>query len=157
MSLYIPMAYGMRKGQKRKSTRLLRLLDNTTALRDFRQIGELTMDRIIRVKHPTLAIYGELSPFLPTCNFLTENMPNCQSVIVSTGHFHPALEPEVFVRNVIAFLQAPETFAAVRLESDAGNIIEKRNVLDNLEPGKDTARQYETETDNKSGETGREG
>ena len=133
LSLYVPMAYGLRKGQKRKGTRLLRLLDNTTALSDFREVGGLTIDRITRVKHPTLAIYGELSPFLPTCHYLTENMPNCQSVIVPTGHYHPALEPEVFVRNVVKFLQDPEVFETERPESTVGRTTEKRSALDNLQ------------------------
>lgn len=150
LSLAVPMAYGLRKGQKRKGARLLRLLDNTTALNDFQKIGELTVDRITAVKHPTLAIYGELSPFLPTCYFLAENMPNCQSVIVPTGHYHPALEPEVFVKNVIVFLQDPEAFATRKPESMVGSTTEKRSALDNLKPGKAIEGQDNKETGKKT-------
>jgi pimeloyl-ACP methyl ester carboxylesterase len=109
-SLYIPMAYGIRKGKKRKSKRLLRLLDYTTAISEFRKFAGLTMDRIHQVKQPTLAIYGKLSPFLPVCRHLKENMPKCKSVIVPTGHFHPGLEPEIFVEHVTDFLRDPKGF-----------------------------------------------
>ncbi len=148
LSLYIPMAYGLRKGQKRKGKRLLRLVDNTTALNDFREVGGLTIDKIVQVKHPTLAIYGELSPFLPTCDYLTENMPNCQSVIVPTGHYHPALEPEVFVENVIKFLQDPELYATERPESAVGGTAKKGSVLDRLKQEKSTGHRNDKETDN---------
>ncbi|MFQ6040561.1 MAG: alpha/beta fold hydrolase [Candidatus Poribacteria bacterium] len=140
-SLYIPMAYGMRKGRERKGKRLLRLLDNTTAINDFRELAGLTMDKIRQIPHPTLAIYGELSPFLPACQYLTENMPNCKSVIVPTGHFHPALEPEEFVKHLKNFLRDPENFAPTQQpkpqEDNASAFAPtytQQNILENLQP-----------------------
>lgn len=135
-SVYIPMAYGLRKGQKRKSTRLLRLLDHTTALNDFRELAGLTMDKISQIKHPTLAIYGEFSPFLPACRYLEENMPNCKAVIVPKGHFHPALEPEVFVEHVREFLHNLMGFVAQEQpkREEAATRAEQRSVLDSLQP-----------------------
>jgi pimeloyl-ACP methyl ester carboxylesterase len=134
-SLYIPMAYGLRKVQKRRSKRLLRLLDHTTAIKDFRKFGGLTMEAIDHVSCPTLAIYGELSPFLPVCQYLTENMPRCKSVIVPTGHFHPGLEPEEFVKHVREFVHDPTGF--VYKEYSAGEKVAassvQRSVLDNLQ------------------------
>jgi len=133
-SLYIPMAYGLRKGQKRKSKRLLRLLDNTTAINEFREFAGLTMDRIQQVKHPTLAIYGKLSPFLPVCRYLKENMPQCTSVIVPTGHFHPGLEPEVFVDHVTDFLRDPKGFLAKeQVERKKETQGDQRSVLDTIQ------------------------
>jgi len=108
--IYIPMAHGLRKGKKRLGKRILRLLDDTTAVRDFREIDGLTQERIMQVRQPTLAMYGELSPFLPVCSFLSENMPNCKSIIVPTGHLHPGLEPEIFYDTVSRFLFDPEHF-----------------------------------------------
>jgi pimeloyl-ACP methyl ester carboxylesterase len=142
-SLYIPMAYGLRKGQKRKSKRLLRLLDHTTAINDFRELAGLTMKRIRHVTHPTLAIYGELSPFLPVCHHLKENMPHCESVIVPTGHFHPGLEPEVFVKHLRQFLHNPTEFVGKeQMESETVTRARQRSVLGNLQrtPDKDTRR-----------------
>ena len=156
MSLYIPMAYGLRKGQKRKSARLLRLLDNTTALYDFRELAGLTIENIIGIKNATLAIYGELSPFLPTCHYLAENMPNCQSVIVPTGHFHPALEPEVFVRNVARFLQDPEAFANEQQGIVAESTTEKRSALDSFKSREPVGNRDRKESDKKPDEFRRE-
>lgn len=132
-SIYLPMAHGFRKGQKRQSRRLLRLLDHTTAVKDFREIGGLTQERIIQVKQPTLAMYGELSPFIPVCRFLGNNMSNCKTLIVPTGHFHPGLEPEIFADTVITFLKNPADFdsekQAMFIESSR---IEQRSVLNNI-------------------------
>lgn len=154
-SLNIPMAYGLRKGQKRKSTRLLQLLENTTALSDFREIGELTMAKISQVEIPTLAIYGELSPFLPVCHYLIENMPDCKSVIMPKGHYHPALEPEKFVKHVIRFLHDPERFVTERLENRAIDRVEQRSVLDNIQPQSTSNSQNEKETGRRPGESQR--
>ncbi len=105
--IFLPVPYGLRKGQTRRSARLLRLLDDTKAATEFREVGDLTADRIRTIRQPVLAIYGEMSPFLPSCRFLRDNLPNCRAVIVPTGHFHPALKPDDFVRNVRAFLRDP--------------------------------------------------
>jgi pimeloyl-ACP methyl ester carboxylesterase len=129
------MAYGLRKGQKRKSKRLLRLLDNTTALKDFRELNGLTMESIHQVTCPTLAIYGELSPFLPVCQHLKENMSCCKSVIVPTGHFHPGLEPKLFVKHVKDFLRDPKRSVAKQQEAyQQETIPPKGSVLHNIEP-----------------------
>ena len=147
-SLYIPMAYGLRKGQKRKSKRLLKLLDHTTAVKDFRELSGLTMEKIREVPCPTLAIYGELSPFLPVCQYLKENMPRCKSVIVPTGHFHPGLKPEIFVHYVRQFLLNPTEWADEgHMESTSVTQTRKQSVLDNLKHKPDTHAGGSKETE----------
>lgn len=137
-SLCIPVSYGLKRGKKRDSKRLLRLLENTSAIDEFRGVSGLTMDSICRIKHPTLAIYGELSPFLPVCHFLKENLKNCKSVIVPTGHFHPGLEPEVFVGHVIGFLRNPKGYIEQdQPEKCPVTSTGQRCVLDNLKQEKD--------------------
>ena len=132
-SIYLPMAHGFRKGQKRQSRRLLRLLDHTTAVQDFRVIGGLTQEKICQVQQPTLAMYGELSPFIPVCNFLSKNMPNCKSIIVPTGHFHPGLEPEIFVDTITGFLKDPAAFEPEKQSALIAAVkTEQRSVLNNI-------------------------
>lgn len=104
-ALYAPMIYGLRKGQTRPTQRLLRLLDETTFLRDIQDMAGLTMEEISRVQQPTLALYGEMSPYLQSCRWLAEHMPNCRVAIVEgVGHFIPALQPKAFVAKVKEFL-----------------------------------------------------
>lgn len=122
--------YGLRRGQQRKNKRLLRLLENTTAIKDFRELAGLTMDKICQIKHQTLAIYGELSPFLPSCQYLKENLPNCKTVIIPTGHFHPALEPELFVGLVKRFLDDPKGFVVEeQLKVKSAAKVDRRSIL----------------------------
>ena len=61
--------------------RLTRLA-GTTCGQDVKAVAGLTAERIDAVQHRTLALYGESSPFLATCRYLEENLPNCRAVLV---------------------------------------------------------------------------
>jgi pimeloyl-ACP methyl ester carboxylesterase len=54
----------------------------TTCGEDVKAVAGLTAERIDSVTHPTLALYGEHSPFLATCRYLGENLPHCRVVLV---------------------------------------------------------------------------
>jgi pimeloyl-ACP methyl ester carboxylesterase len=62
--------------------RLVRLA-RTSCGDDVKQESGLTEERIISATQPVLALYGEHSPFLATCRFLEENLPNCKVALVS--------------------------------------------------------------------------
>jgi len=80
--------------------RLVRLA-GTTCGEDVKAVAGLTAERIVSVKHPVLALYGEHSPFLATCRYLQDNLPNCRVALVR-GAKHLAHEesPQDFVALV---------------------------------------------------------
>jgi pimeloyl-ACP methyl ester carboxylesterase len=80
--------------------RLVRLA-GTTCGEDVRAVAGLTPDRMAAVTQPTLALYGEHSPFLATCGHLEQNLVNCKVALVE-GASHLAHEenPAEFVRLV---------------------------------------------------------
>jgi pimeloyl-ACP methyl ester carboxylesterase len=61
--------------------RLVRLA-GTTCGDDFKAVAGLTEERIRSVTHPTIALYGEDSPFLATCRYLEANLVNCRAALV---------------------------------------------------------------------------
>jgi pimeloyl-ACP methyl ester carboxylesterase len=80
--------------------RLVRLAA-TTCGEDVKAVAGLTEERIVSVRHRTLALYGEHSPFLATCAFLAEQLPDCKVAIVP-GAKHRAHEetPAAYVALV---------------------------------------------------------
>jgi pimeloyl-ACP methyl ester carboxylesterase len=59
----------------------------TTCGEDVKAVAGLTAERIGSVRQPTLALYGENSPFLTTCRYLEENLANCRVALVpNAGH-----------------------------------------------------------------------
>ncbi len=70
--------------------RLVRLA-KTTCGEDVKAVAGLTEERILSVRHPTLALYGEHSPFLATCGYLVKHLPSCKVALVP-GTKHRAHE-----------------------------------------------------------------
>ncbi len=86
--------------------RLVRLA-GTTCGRDAIEPAGLTRERIVSIAQPVLALYGQRSPFLATCRFLAENLPNCKVALIP-GARHLAHEetPEQFVAVVQRYIRA---------------------------------------------------
>ena len=90
--------------------RLLRL-GRTTCGADSKVEAGLTAARIHAVAQPTLALYGDASPFLATADYLSQHLANCRSTIVPNAqHRAPEENPAAFTASVRAFLEAV-TFA----------------------------------------------
>ncbi|MCF8035302.1 MAG: alpha/beta hydrolase [Desulfobacteraceae bacterium] len=97
--------FGMRKGMKVKADSILKLLDQTTAKTDIKEIAGLSEARIRQVSQPALALYGQYSPLIPICDYLSENLPNCRrDVVPEACHLFPARLPDQFVHHVRNFL-----------------------------------------------------
>jgi pimeloyl-ACP methyl ester carboxylesterase len=102
--LHTQIFFGPRQGMKRNSRRLLRLLNNTSALKEVLEVAGLTLDRIPEVRQPVLAMYGEASPVLQIALHLRDNMPNCRLVILEgLGHFFALSNPELLVTSIREF------------------------------------------------------
>ena len=90
------------------------------AIKEFDEDGIIATDSSL-ISTPTLIIYGEYSPCLPTYWKLKELLANCQSKILpKVGHFHPAVQPKRFIYNLGEFIQkdakAAELFALLATE-----------------------------------------
>lgn len=91
---------------KRSSNNWLKLLYTTTARQDFVSSDGITTDKLKTVFHPTLAIYGENSPAMPSLQNLVELLPNCKkSVIPDAGHFSPFTNPDLFSKIIVEYLK----------------------------------------------------
>jgi pimeloyl-ACP methyl ester carboxylesterase len=82
-------------------------LAETTCGRDVFAVAGLTEERIRSVRQPVVALYDEHSPFLATCRFLEENLPNCTVEIVpGTKHMAPVQNGRLFAELVSKHLTA---------------------------------------------------
>jgi pimeloyl-ACP methyl ester carboxylesterase len=86
--------------------RLLRL-GATTAGDDSKVEAGLTAEKILAVRQPVLAIYGEFSPFLSTANYLVEHLPDCRSVLVpGAQHRAPEENPAAFTAALTDWIES---------------------------------------------------
>ena len=84
--------------------RLLRL-GKTTCGDDTKVEAGLTAELIRSIGHPSLALYGEHSPFLATAEYLAANLPDCRAVLVPDAqHRAPEENPAAFVAALLDFL-----------------------------------------------------
>lgn len=105
--LFIP--FGGWNGGQKTAERWLELMHTTTARQDILSQGGLTMGRIATIQKPTLAIYGENSPAMPSLLGLRECLPECKTAIVPrAGHFYPLTRPKVFIDMASRFLNELE-------------------------------------------------
>jgi len=82
-------------------------LAETTCGHDVFAVAGLTEERIRSVRQPVVALYDEHSPFLATCRFLGDHMPNCTVEIVpGTKHMAPVQNGRLFVELVSKHLAA---------------------------------------------------
>jgi len=67
-------------GNPHRAQLWLKLIEETTAIEDFKLEAGLTVDAVRSVTTPTLAVYGGLSHCLPTRDALIDLMPDCHPV-----------------------------------------------------------------------------
>ena len=101
---FVP-ATGTRAAEKYR-----RLLTETTAPDDFRDLAGLDHAALATVRQPALLVYGSLSPFLPTRDGLARVLPDCRSeVIDGGGHNFPYLRPRETAALIGRFWSAGAT------------------------------------------------
>lgn len=99
---FVP-ATGTRAAEKYR-----RLLTETTAPDDFRDIAGLDHAALAAVAQPVLLVYGSASPFLPTRDGLARTLPDCRSAVIEGGgHNFPFLRPAETAALVRDFWSAP--------------------------------------------------
>ncbi len=106
-SINLPKVFGFRKGQQRRAAPLIRLMDTTTAAVDYSATVGMSLDKICRVPHPTLVVYGEDSVFMGTYEYLRDHLPNCTALLMpESEHFGPLEQPEFLMTHMREFLSA---------------------------------------------------
>ena len=86
--------------------RLLRL-GTTTCGDDTKVEAGLTSEKILGVRQPVLALYGDGSPFLSTADYLVEHLPNCRRVLIPEAqHRAPEENPSAFTAALRSFLES---------------------------------------------------
>jgi pimeloyl-ACP methyl ester carboxylesterase len=97
--------------------RLVRL-GGTTCGDDTKTPAGLSTERLHEIAVPTLALYGEFSPFLATAEYLTCHLPDCRGALVpGAKHRAPEEAPAEFVRLLVEFCSEMEKRAEPTLRS----------------------------------------
>lgn len=96
-----------------------RLLQETTAARDFEEESALDRTSLAGITTPTLLMFGEFSHCLPTADGLLDLLPNARLMLIpGAGHFFPVVKPVYFERGLSSFLDrsdaGPGGFRAAR-------------------------------------------
>jgi pimeloyl-ACP methyl ester carboxylesterase len=91
----------------RVAAKWLKLLDTTTARRDFAYGSALKPDDLRVVNAPVYGIYGRNSMTIESGKALAEALPRCRfEAIPKAGHFFPASRPRDFAVRSLKFLAA---------------------------------------------------
>jgi 2-hydroxy-6-oxonona-2,4-dienedioate hydrolase/2-succinyl-6-hydroxy-2,4-cyclohexadiene-1-carboxylate synthase len=108
LSLETPKFYGPARGLPRNREPLLHLIRNTTLLKDYEVVGDLTLDAVERIHTPTLLVYGCNSHFISSYHYLHKHLPHCKPVLLPGGeHFGPLEQPELLTQHILEFLRDP--------------------------------------------------
>jgi pimeloyl-ACP methyl ester carboxylesterase len=120
MTLETTKVFGPARGLPRNREPLLRLLRETTLMRDYEDPRDLTLDAVARIAAPTLLVYGDRSHFLGSYDVLKVTLPNCTPVLVPGGeHFGP-LERAVDMVQLIREFLAPAAKEPEKAEVGGG-------------------------------------
>ncbi len=96
--------FGLWNAGRRAAAKWRRLIEETTAPRDFQDTSGLSVEFLQQIDKPLLAVYGEFSHCLPTRDGLLRYVPHCQSVVLpGVGHNFPVLRPDETARHIETF------------------------------------------------------
>lgn len=84
------------------------MADTTAGSEMFEESG-FTSERIAAVSQPVVALYDEFSPFDATCEFLKENLTDCQiDMVPKAKHLAPVQNPADLVRLIKHYMDGWE-------------------------------------------------
>jgi pimeloyl-ACP methyl ester carboxylesterase len=113
----LPKKWGPLKGLPRNPRPFLRLIEETTLPEDYRRIGTLTLERVAAIETPVVLMYAEHSAFLDTFEYLRDQLPNVNPIVLPRtewGHFGPLEQPDVVAHHIAGRLTGPEPLEARR-------------------------------------------
>jgi pimeloyl-ACP methyl ester carboxylesterase len=104
----IPIMYGPAKGRLRDEEAVLRVLEVLMPMWNGGEAqGELTVDALARIAHPTLALSESGSVFRAAFQALRDRLPHCTAAVMPGGklkHFTGLEHPELILDHMRAFL-----------------------------------------------------
>jgi pimeloyl-ACP methyl ester carboxylesterase len=106
-SLLIPKKWGPLNGLPRNPEPFLRLLDTTTVVQDYQDVGDLTVENISRITCPVTLMYGEDSSLISSYDCLRARLPDVDAVLLprtDLGHFGPMEQPELVAAHLLGKL-----------------------------------------------------
>jgi NAD(P)-dependent dehydrogenase (short-subunit alcohol dehydrogenase family)/pimeloyl-ACP methyl ester carboxylesterase len=106
-SLLVPKKWGPLKGLPRNPKPFLRLIDETTIIRDHEVVGGLPLAAIAQIKVPVTLLYSDGSTLDDTFDYLSAHLPDvCPVRMARTewGHFGPLEQPEAVAEEVLRAL-----------------------------------------------------
>lgn len=120
----------------RGAARWERLMSNTSAHEDFQDDHQITVAGLRQINVPTLALFGEYSHCMASCQQLNYHIPTCKvKILREVGHFLPAVKPRLFMHTLRQFVAQSSDELAIRRK-----IKHSRRVQHNSQP--DPSTQY---------------
>jgi len=93
---------------------LLHLIRNTTLMKDYEVVGDMTLEAVPTIQTPTLLVYGKDSHFISSYDYLHKALPNCRPVLLPGGeHFGPLEQPELLTEHIQQFLKRPSPVSSL--------------------------------------------
>jgi pimeloyl-ACP methyl ester carboxylesterase len=90
----------------RGARRWEQLMKATSAELELKDETPLTLERIRQISVPTLALFGEYSHCLASCEQLNRYIWPCKvKILPEVGHFLPAIKPRLFLHSLRQFIQ----------------------------------------------------
>lgn len=123
-SVGLPMLFGFRQGRARRAGPLVRLMDTTSAAKDYCELAGMTLEKINEVRHQTLVLFGEESVFLGTYDYLCEHLVNSKGVLMpQSEHFGPIERPQLLLEHLKEFLSSDTSVQVKQADpSNTGSI-----------------------------------
>ena len=98
-------AYFGRGVSRHSAMRWIKLVEVTSLLDDIKRHDRLDLESLKSLRLPLLALYGEISPLLPSGKQLKATRSEVElRIIHEAGHFFPAMRPKEFATFVSQFL-----------------------------------------------------
>ena len=99
----------------RGAARWEKLMSTTSAQVDFQNDQQITVDTLKQINIPTLALFGEYSHCMATCQQLNYYIPTCKvKILREVGHFLPAIKPRLFMHTLRQFVLQSSSELALR-------------------------------------------
>ncbi len=107
-TLSAPRQRGFRKGAGGYTPRIKRLIEETKAGTEYRDVGGLTEETLHHIQTPVLGLYGSSTPAQNIAPHLATIMPHCRSVnMEGLGHFAALHDPQPILAYITPFFQDP--------------------------------------------------
>jgi pimeloyl-ACP methyl ester carboxylesterase len=121
---------------QRGASRWEKLMSMTSARQAFADDRHITVEGMRRIDVPTLALFGEYSHCLASCEKLNRYIRTCKvKIMPEVGHFFPAIKPRLFSHILHQYLkqQASANIESRSLQLEQHPIKDLRNLSNSVQ------------------------